>query len=102
METPLETLNAKIFAEHLHSKFSTQLGGARIELALATVEERELSPRVESFALVFDGPLAPRLPQQIYRLEHEKLGNFSIFLTAVSADEKGFSYESVFNRMKKK
>lgn len=102
METTLEKLNAKIFAEHLHGKFNTQLGGAKIELKLASVEEREISPRLESFTLTFHGPVAPRLPQQIYRLEHEKLGEFGIFLTAIGADEAGISYESVFNRLRKK
>jgi hypothetical protein len=103
METPLETLNAKIFATHLHTKFKTQPANAPpLELELSEVEERESSPKVELFFLRFRGPHAPRLPQQTYRLEHEKLGVFGIFLTAIGADDTGIYYESVFQRLRKK
>lgn len=98
METPLEKLNAGIFAEHVHTKFNTQLGDTRIVLELSSVTEREMSPRLEVFFLVFRGPLTPRLPQKTYRLEHDKLGAFSIFLTAIEGNAEGISYESVFNR----
>jgi hypothetical protein len=99
METPLDSLNAKSFAEQLHSTFYAQLGGAKIALKLSAVEEHNL-PRVESFSLIFQGPPSPRLPQKIYEMEHEKLGNFSLFLTAVAGDKEGISYEAAFNRIK--
>ncbi|HEY6250326.1 MAG TPA: hypothetical protein VI685_10210 [Candidatus Angelobacter sp.] len=102
METPLEKLNAKVFAEHRRSKFHTQLGDRKVELELLSVEEPESSPKVEVFFLTFHGPLTPRLPQRIYLLEHEKMGTFSIFLTAIAGDAEGISYEAVFNRYKKK
>ena len=102
METPLEKLNAKVFAEHLHTTFHAQLGGTRVALELFSVEERETSSQIELFFLTFHGPTAPPLPQHIYLLEHEKMGTFSIFLTAVAGDAEGISYEAVFNRYKKK
>ena len=101
METALEKLTAGIFAEHVHTTFNTQLGDARIVLELSSVVEHELSARQEAFSLVFRGPVTPRLPQKIYRLEHEKLGTFSIFLTAIEGDADGISYEAVFNRVRK-
>ena len=101
METALEKLNAGAFAEHLHTRFSTQLGNTRVELELSSVVERELSPRLEAFSLVFRGPVSPYLPQKIHRLEHDKLGAFSIFLTAIEGDGDGISYEAVFNRVRK-
>lgn len=103
METPLDTLSAKSFSGHLHTRFKTQSPNeAPTELELIEVEERDSLPQVELFLLRFRGPRSPRLPQQIYRLEHEKLGTVSIFLTAISTDEKGICYESVFNRLRKK
>lgn len=103
METPLETLNARIFAAELHTKFRTQPANtAPMELELCEVEERENSPRIELFFLRFHGPRSPRLPQKIYLLEHDKLGTFGIFLTAIGADESGIVYESVFHRLRKK
>lgn len=103
METPLETLNARIFAAELHTKFRTQSANAApLELELIEVEERESSPTIELFFVRFHGPHSFRLPQKIYRLEHEKLGTLAIFLTAIGADESGFVYESVFHRIRKK
>jgi hypothetical protein len=101
METPLEKFTARTFAEQLHTRFKTQAANVpSLELELSEVEERESSPRAEMFFLRFRGPHAPRLPQQIYSLEHEKLGTFGIFLTAISADAGGIYYESVFNRLR--
>jgi len=102
METSLEKLNAKIFAEQLHTKFKARHDNGTVALELAEVIERDISPRLELFCLVFHGPVAPRLPQMIYGLEHEKLGTVNIFLTAIAADSDGISYEAVFNRVKKK
>lgn len=103
METPLETLNARIFAAELHTKFRTQSANAApLELELFEVEERESSPRIDLFFLRFHGPQALRLPQKIHRLEHERLGTLAVFLTAVGADENGLIYESVFHRILKK
>ena len=102
METPLEALNAQIFAAQLHTKFHTRASAAPLELELCEVEERENSPKIELFILRFHGPPTPRLSQKIYLLEHEKLGTFGIFLTAIGADESGIVYESVFHRLRKK
>ena len=103
MSTPLKQLNAKIFREQLHTKFKVHEGGGEpMLLELAKVEERHDSPEMELFSLQFLGPLTPRLEQKIYRLEHEKLGDFEIFLTAIAADQQGTMYESVFHRFRNK
>jgi len=102
METPLEKLNAKTFAEHLHTKFKVQHDNSTVALELADVIERDISPKIELFFLVFQGPVSPRLPQQIHKVEHDKLGTIPIFLTAVAGDAEGISYEAVFNRCRKK
>lgn len=103
METPLEKLDAKIFATELHTKFRMQSANAApLELELFEVEERESSPRIELFFLRFRGPHALLLPQKIHQLEHEKLGTLAIFLTAIGADDGGLIYESVFHRIRKK
>jgi hypothetical protein len=103
MATALDKLNAKIFSEQLHTRFTVQAGGAGpMSLELIDVSERDSSPQIELFMLQFRGPAAPRLPQQIHRLEHEKLGTIEIFLTAIAADEEQrIVYESVFHRFRK-
>jgi len=102
MEQSLDKLNAEIFSQQLHSKFKVHLDPAPVQLELAEVTSRDLSPRLEVFSLLFLGPVKPPLPQKIYRLDHEKLGTFEIFLTAVAGDAEGISYEAVFNRVRKK
>jgi hypothetical protein len=103
MSDPLDKLNSKIFAEQLHTNFKVHAGdAARLTLELSEVNERQTQPKVEAFSLLFRGPQAPRLAQQIHRFEHEKLGAFDLFLTAVGADEEGTTYEVVFHRLRKK
>ncbi|HEU4416962.1 MAG TPA: hypothetical protein VFT65_19390 [Candidatus Angelobacter sp.] len=98
----LDTLNARLFAEQLHSRFSVPLDGAApVVLELTEVSEKDSGPRIEFFSLTFRGPVSPRLAQQIHRLEHEKLGAFEIFLTAIAADAQGTDYESIFHRFRK-
>jgi len=102
MLTPLDKLDAKVFREQLHTKFNVSLGGATMPLELVEVAERDTSPKLELFFLHFRGPSAPRLPQQVHRLEHEKFGEFEIFLTAIDpGPEPGMLYESVFHRFRK-
>lgn len=100
METPLDQLNAKIFNEQLHTKFQTLLDeGKKISLELEEVEERD-SPRTELFFLRFRGPGVPFLMQKAYRMEHDKLGEFALFITPIGADKSGIQYEAVFHRIK--
>lgn len=103
MPSSLDKLNAKIFSEQLHTQFKVHSGGAEpVALELVEVMERDSSPKMELFTLQFRGPAAPRLAQQIHRLEHEKLGTFEIFLTAIGTDpEQRILYESVFHRFRK-
>lgn len=51
--------------------------------------------RVQAFSLLFKGSL--NLPQQIYRLDHAKLGTLEIFFVPVGQAQDGFLYEAIFN-----
>ncbi len=103
MADSLDKLNSKIFAAQLHTNFKVHAGNADpLTLELSEVNERQVQPEIELFSLLFRGPLAPRLAQQIHHFEHEKLGTFDLFLTAIGADEKGTTYEVVFHRLRKK
>lgn len=101
MPTSLNDLNSKVFREQLHTQFKTQTGGQPLQLELVEVTERDDSPKIEFFSLHFLGPVKPRLEQKIHRLEHGQLGEFEIFLTAISADAQGTVYESIFHRFRK-
>jgi Domain of unknown function (DUF6916) len=103
MPTALDKLNAKIFSEQLHTRFNVTTSGAEpMVLELFEVSEHETSPKMELFTLHFLGAATRRLPQQIHRLEHEKLGTLEIFLTAIGQDQdQRIIYESVFHRFRK-
>src|SRR5258708_20933231 len=103
MPTSLDSLNAGIFSQHLHTQFKLLREGAEpIPLELIEVKESDPSPKIELFTLHFLGPAAPRMAQHIHRLEHDKLGTLEIFLTAIGADPQGITYESGFHRFRKK
>ena len=102
LPNPLDAFNSKIFAEQLHTKFKVLVTGQPpVELELIEVNERETAPKLELFTLGFKGPSALRLDQRIHHLEHEKLGSFELFLTAVGAEQDGLVYEAVFHRFRK-
>ena len=55
---------------------------------------------MERFSVFFQGPGDLQLPQNTYRLEHEQMGAFDIFLVPITGDQQGFRYEAVFNYFK--
>jgi len=49
------------------------------------------------FSLIFLAADPRVLPQRIYRMEHNGLGELSIFLVPIGKDAKGVSYQATFN-----
>src|SRR5579859_973496 len=95
-------LNASIFREHLRTRFQVAGAGDGMELELVEVQEHPTSPKLECYSLFFHGPNTSRMPQGTHRLRHAALGELELFLTPVAVDQSGFTYESVFNRFRKK
>ena len=59
-------------------------------------------PQDGAFLAAISWAIQAAAGQQTHRLEHEKLGEFEIFLTPVSADQQnGTIYEAVFHRFRK-
>jgi hypothetical protein len=54
------------------------------------------SGRRDPFSIVFRAATGRVLPQKIYRMEHEHLGTFDLFLVPIGPDSKGMRYEAVF------
>ena len=95
-----EWIPKSIFAENLNTKFVFRLDAEKtIELELTDISEAGSPPNLEQFSLLFRGPAEFYLPQQIYPLEHERIGALSIFLVPTGRDEDGFEYEAIFNRI---
>ena len=97
-------LTEKDFSKHLNSKFHLQLKDGVIELQLAEVKaylakENEQSGMAR-FSIFFNGP-GVYLPQSLYHLEHEQMGELDVFLVPVSGNQDGYRYEAVFNHFNK-
>jgi hypothetical protein len=101
----LENLTRATFIPCLGSTFRILAGPAAavvVELIEATaLPDRARRdgepPRREPFALLFRGPPEPVLRQRIYRLEHDALGAFDLFLVPIGPDRSGMRYEAIFN-----
>ena len=71
------------------------------DVVLVTAEGLNRGPGSKSpgmsFSLLFRGPLEPKLSQMIRHLEHPEVGGLDIFLVPVHEDDRGRSYEAIFN-----
>lgn len=87
------------FAEHLNTKFHIPLqpSGA-VELELLEVVSTLSTPRQEQFSIFFRGPANIYLPQRIYHMQHDAMGELDLFIVPVGREPEGFRYEAVFNR----
>lgn len=81
--------------------FPLARGDGSIELTLLAADAlgaRGDGPgRRAPFSLVFRGPPAPILAQQIHRLAHPAVGVLALFLVPIGRDAAGVRYESVFS-----
>jgi hypothetical protein len=90
----LDTLTLEDFRPLLHDRFRVAPDGAPtfdVELVEVTEIPREPGGRAP-FSLVFEGGPNPPLPQAIYRVEHDRLGELDIFLVPIAVDQ----YEAIF------
>ncbi len=101
----LDQFTSETFAPHRHEIFRVSADSAA-PLDVSLIEVTELgggpghmgsgpSGRVP-FSLVFRGPTQPVLPQQIYRLAHDGIGEFDLFLVPIGPDAEGMRYEAIF------
>lgn len=95
-----DSLSYADYAPHVNTKFQlTELENTEVELIEAA--EKNFSPAQEMFSLIFRGSNDDFLPQGIYRLRHEALGEGELFLVPVAQDADGYQYEAGFNRLVK-
>lgn len=102
---PVDSFTVSTFAPYVGETFRIDPGAAE-PIATELIEAREFgrqagagpSSRLERtpFSLVFRGPSEILLPQRIYRLEHDRLGAFELFLVPIGPDGEGMCYEAVF------
>jgi hypothetical protein len=93
----LDDLTIDSFSGRIGQRFGLDDNGASHDLELVECERlgRTALER-EPFSLVFLGPREPVLPQRIYPLAHDELGELEIFLVPIAQDADGVRYEAVF------
>ncbi len=97
-------LNKAAFTAQLHTEFRFHHGRTKAPVKLVEVTDlihrRGASAGKEGFALIFSGPRSLAMKQDTYRIEHEKLGSFSLLIVPIGIKDKGTrSYEAVLNRL---
>ena len=102
----LASLSYADFAPYVNQQFRINVdSGAPIEAELISVTDLGHRPtakkgdaRQTAFSIVLRCPQSDTyLHQQIYTVEHRKLGKHKIFLVPIGPDEQGMRYEAVFN-----
>ena len=100
----LNQLGFEDFSRYVHDTFILEMGdGDAVELELAEVAKLGRAPAEgdtwrQAFSVIFYGPDAPMLSQQIYTVTHAgALGTLALFLVPVGPDSTGrLRYEAVF------
>ncbi|HZS06619.1 MAG TPA: hypothetical protein VFD58_17410 [Blastocatellia bacterium] len=88
------------FAENLRTSFRLHAGGPEpLEIELVSLTTLPSAPRQEQFSLIFRGPANSPLQQNIYRLDHDRIGSLEIFLVPIARDKDGVQFEAIFNRI---
>jgi hypothetical protein len=102
----MANLTEEEFSKHLNSRFlfSSNAEATPVELQLVQVKsyakKDEETQRMERFSAFFEGPANNSLPQLTYRVAHEQMGEFDLFIVPIGKSENGFRYEAVFNYFK--
>jgi hypothetical protein len=93
-------LTRDAMAEYVNTSFVVlDAPTAQVTVQMTEVTPRRATPRQEMFSLMFHGSADRFLPQKMYKLRHERLGEFNLTLVPVGQDEQGFIYEAAFNRL---
>ncbi len=97
----LEKLTHHDFLPYLNQTFLIHYDGTeQLEVRLVKVEvvgKPYKANHREPFSVRFISPLKDRyLVQGTYSVEHEKLGTFAIFITALGSMDEGMGYEAIF------
>jgi hypothetical protein len=89
------------FSKHVGSKFQIPFEDRDFDVTLTEVKAYMPEPNeqsgMERFSVFFEGPANLLLQTQTYLIRHEQMGEFELFLGAISRDEKAIRYEAVFN-----
>jgi hypothetical protein len=92
------------FADRTGEQFRVRLPEHELTLALSAVTPGPATgggtgpdgAERQQFSLVFRGPADPQLSQGIWELEHDTMGELTLFLVPLGPDGEGPRYEAAF------
>ena len=90
----VKILEAEHFQPLVGHEFQTVDGTLRLEAVERSGNRIESE---ESFALLLTGPST--LGQGTVQINHESFGDIALFVVPIAEDERGRTFESVFNRI---
>jgi|694.fasta_scaffold48063_4 hypothetical protein len=98
---PLVQFTSTDFSSHLNQPFKLEvesLPPILLQLrAVRNVAEAENGPsyqRATEFVVVFNGPLRPLLPKQIYCLEHPIMGKIKLLFAPIGPSGASMQYQA--------
>ena len=98
----LDELSLQQFQAALHTTFRVRCeNGPDVELKLVeakSVGSPSGSEGDQSFSILFAGPGDSLLPQRIYQVANDAMGNFDLFIVPVAQEADGYRYQAIFNR----
>ena len=97
--TSLDTLDAGLFSPLVGQAFAVALAEQAVPLELMEAQVlggRRSDAKRDPFALRFKGAPGLRLPQGIYRLQHDFVGEMEIFITQNGDGPQGSEFEAIF------
>lgn len=110
-DLPLDQIPLAQWLQLVDSMFMVRTDSVQLaELNLIRVEHAaklsppspgSITPELETFSLIFQGPANRALRQNTYRLQHSKLGEFDLFLVPIARGANTWEYEAVMNRLVK-
>ena len=91
--------NPAVFEAHLNTQFVVRAPGRDVPVTLTTVSKKIDDEIQLCFVVHFTGPI-PALPQGIYRMSHDAMGEIEIFIVPVHSRGPGILYEAGFNLLR--
>jgi hypothetical protein len=104
-----ERLTEETFSRYLNTKFlfyTSPLTAIGLELIQVkqwdptSTEKSANAAKLDSFSVLFRGPRKTALESRTYRITHDQMGTFDLFISPVNDPKKVRLYQAVFNRLR--
>jgi hypothetical protein len=96
----MDLLTLEHFAGCLNESFTTEISGMALEFVLVEARPIPVAGKDAArapFSLLFRNQAPIVFPQQIYPLQHARVGDVGIFLVPIAQERAGFLYQAIFN-----